>query len=195
MVSAANNKKELREQISTLPDFSKSEVLASDRAAIACSVESGRFAVGLRDNGIVKVKVLPADTFISVEVEQVGEASVSRKTGFAKFSTNSGPKEINLCVHFRDTEFPVLRVCLFVRVDETALGELSAMKMGRDWESKILAVAHTSTTRAVPLIQDDVKAISPPGVAAEVSALHRLLVEGVLSEEEFREAKLKAISR
>lgn len=190
----------LTDAVRALPDFVGAEVLVRGTFGVACNVNAGKYALAWGSAEAPRVKVIPASALISVEIECVGEVTKTKASGFGKsITTSAGAKEINLCLKFRDTELPVVRFPLFIRVGNSDFGEQTGMSEARKWESAILAVAHSvnppaQLSRDIPVSQP---IINSPGtsLAQEIANLRQLMAEGTLSETEFEQAKAKALSR
>jgi len=193
---AAGKKEELQSAIRAEAGFEDAEVLASAATAIACDDKAGRFAVAYRESDQVKLRLIPVASFESVEVEMVGQAALSKASGFGKVATQTGANQVNLCVRFRDPVIPVLRVILYIKVGEQMFGEDAAVSLGRTWESKLLSTVHAhGAAQPAPAQAQAAPAIAAPNLADEVRQLHQLLVDGILTQDEFQQAKLAALKR
>lgn len=180
-------KTSLKKAIQSLPGFTGAEVLSDISTGLSCDNNSSQFAVAWRVGELSQAKLLPASSFISVEIERVGETSTTKKTGFVTFTTTSTAKEINLCLRFRDSELPVVRISLFTRVAESDRNEEAAMTLARKWESMILTVSEA----ARPNSNDRPKL---GNLAETICELQRLKADGVLTEVEFEKAKAKILA-
>jgi len=199
-INAHTKKQSLTSAIQAIQDFAGAEVLVRGSFGLACNASASKYAVAWGAAEAPRAKTIPADALMGVEIERIGEVTKTKRSGFGNtISTSAGAKEVNLCVKFRDTELPVVRFPLYIRLGDNDYGEQAAVSEARKWETAILAVAHSAKPLAQASYDDTPSQItnSIPSIslAQEIANLRQLMIEGTLSEAEFEQAKAKALSR
>ncbi len=193
-LNASEKKDELRGLVRAMPNFASCEVLCSSSAAIAVSSAASAFGVAWRDGQLARSKEISASQLLEVSVERVGSNGKTKKVGFGVFSTENYASQVNLTVRLKDAEIPILRIPLYVLVGKpdgmARLSEDNAVKLGQQWESLITGASFGTSVppNLAPLPE------GKTGVATELQILHDLFASGALTEEEFREAKLRALA-
>lgn len=191
-VYEARREAELQREIDKLEGFSASSLLTSSNKILAFDQQSRQLALAIRVGGAPEVLVFPVDAITGVEIERDEGSSRTRRTGFVSFTTTSSLRSLVLAITLRDPEVPVIRIRLFTFDNDcnetlnTARQE-RAVETANRWKSMLSSFMRIRVDQDEPAKLDD-------SLSHQLQALHRLHVDGGLTQEEFAQAKARLLT-
>jgi len=192
---------DLTRRMVALPSFALAERVIAPNVGIGLDPHSKQLAVALRNGEHVVCDVLPYSRLTGADLLcSEGNSTKSKKTGFATFTTEGNISAITLSVTTADERFAAVLIPLFVACGTPSLDDinrLNAFKLGNEWKVKLLSILRATVILQGPVVGGPAETpkvdASAPSVAGEIAALHQLLKDGALSEEEYAHAKTKLL--
>lgn len=196
-MNAKSKSDDLIKRMAALPSFALTESLIAPNVGIGLDPHSKQLAIALRNGENVVCDVLPYSRLTGVDLLlSEGNSTQTKKTGFATFTSGGNISAITLSVTTADERFAAVLVPLFVTCGTASLDDINrsnAFRLGNEWKVKLLSILRAPVVPQEPVIWEHagpLKAVTfSPSVAGEIAALHQLLKDGALSEEEYSHAK------
>ena len=201
-MNARSKKNELITHMKGLTSFTLGEHIAVANSAIGLDLHSAQIAVAIRQGEEVVCAAIPYSALTGVDLlRSEGASTKIKKIGFATFSTGGNVSSLTLAITTADARFPSLLVPLFSATGNQKFDDLnraSAFKLGNEWQAKLRAIVRMPKVGPLAVAGQDAVADEPQTrssrpIAAELEALHRLLKNGALSEEEYMRAKTRLL--
>ena len=192
-------KSNLEDSLRALDDFSVGMMLSSPQKAIALDRGGKSLALAYFNGSKPEAVTFARESLTGDEVETSGDAAVTKKTGFAKFSTDSHLLSIVLRITLSSASVPVIRMQLFAYNKDTpsslsTLLQSQAMELANMWQSTLSSIIRSGRPNVEKAEVSSAKhevAERPSAllVADELLKLAKLRDAGVLSEAEFFDQK------